>query len=69
MTTLGNGTSLISFAGIPGYSYLIEATTNLTPTIVWTILSTNTAGTNGLFQYNDLDSTNYPTRYYRTATP
>jgi len=68
-TTLGNGTVLISFAGIPNYSYLIEATTNLTPTIVWTILSTNTAGTNGLFQYNDLDSTNYPTRYYRTATP
>jgi hypothetical protein len=37
MTTLGDGTALISFAGIPGYSYLIEATTNLTPTIVWTI--------------------------------
>jgi hypothetical protein len=69
MTTLGNGTALISFAGIPNRTYLIQATTNLTPTIIWSTISTNTAGTNGLFQYNDLDSTNFPVRYYRTATP
>lgn len=69
VTTLPNGTALISFAGIPNYTYLIQATTNLTPTIVWTTIATNMAGTNGLFQYNDLDSTNYPTRYYRTTTP
>ncbi len=69
IVTLGNGTSLISFAGIPNRTYLIQATTNVTPTILWTTLSTNTAGTNGLFQYNDLDSTNFPTRYYRTSTP
>ena len=69
MTTMPNGTALISFAGIPNRTYLIEATTNVSPTIIWTTLSTNTAGTNGLFQYNDTDSTNFPTRYYRTATP
>jgi hypothetical protein len=69
ITALGNKTALISFAGTAGNNYLIEATTNLTPAIVWTILSTNTAGTNGLFQYNDLNSTNYPMRYYRTETP
>jgi autotransporter-associated beta strand protein len=69
ITTLGNGTSEISFAGIPGRTYLIQATTNLTPTITWTTIGTNTAGTNGLFQFNDLDSTNFVNRYYRTAQP
>ena len=46
---LPNGTALISFAGIPNRTYLVEATTNLTPTIIWTTLrAPNTAGTNGL---------------------
>ena len=67
IATLGDGTSEISFAGIPGRTYLIQAATNLTPTITWTTIGTNTAGTNGLFQFNDLDSTNFVNRYYRTS--
>jgi autotransporter-associated beta strand protein len=69
ITTLGDGTTEISFAGIPGRNYLIQAATNLTPTITWTTIGTNTAGTNGLFQFNDQDSTNFANRYYRTAQP
>ena len=48
MTTLPNGTALINLAGIPNRTYLIQATTNLTPTIVWTTLSTNRTRTNGV---------------------
>ena len=69
IVTLGDGTTQISFAGIPGRNYLIQATTNLTPTITWTTIGTNSAGTNGLFQYDDLDSTNFANRYYRTSEP
>ncbi len=69
LTTLPNGSAQIGFAGIPGRSYLIQATTNLVPPITWTTLSTNVAGTNGLFQYIDLDATNFNARFYRTAQP
>jgi autotransporter-associated beta strand protein len=70
ISTNGNGTVTIGFAGIPGFSYLIQATTSLSPPpITWTTLSTNTAGADGLFQYTDLNATNYSSRYYRTATP
>jgi hypothetical protein len=69
MTVLGDGTAQIDFAGIPNRTYLIQAATNLTPVISWTTIGTNTAGTNGLFEFIDLDATNFPTRYYRTAQP
>lgn len=69
LATLSNGTMQIGFAGIPNYTYLVEGTTNLTTPITWTVLGTNVAGTNGLFQFTDLDATNHPTRYYRTAVP
>lgn len=69
ITTNGNGTVTIDFAGIPNLIYLIQAATNLTSPITWTTLSTNTAGTNGLFQYTDPNATNYSSRYYRTAIP
>ncbi len=69
IVTLGNGTTQIDFAGIPGRTYLIQAATNLTPTISWTTIGTNTAGTNGLFEFIDLDATNFVIRYYRTTTP
>ncbi|EEF59129.1 beta strand repeat-containing protein [Pedosphaera parvula] len=69
INTTGDGNMQINFAGIPGRNYLIQAATNLTPSINWTTIGTNTAGTNGLFFYIDLDSTNFAARYYRTAQP
>jgi hypothetical protein len=68
LTTSANGMAQISFAGAPNSSYLIQATTNLAPPVSWTSISTNTSGTNGLFQFIDSDSTNFPMRFYRTAT-
>ncbi len=61
---IGDGTVRLKFLTIPGYAYALEWTTNLTPTIIWTPLVTNTASTNGLIIY-----TNTPTvgpDYYRT---
>jgi hypothetical protein len=64
-TTLPDGNQRLVFAGIPGFSYLVQATTNLSPA-VWTNISTNTASGTGLFTYNDLHATNYVTRFYRS---
>ncbi|HZQ45680.1 MAG TPA: Ig-like domain repeat protein, partial [Verrucomicrobiae bacterium] len=68
VTRLGNGTVRLDFTGTPGYVYLIEGASNLTPPITWTTLSTNAADTNGVFSFTDLNATNYNGRYYRTAT-
>jgi hypothetical protein len=57
----------LNFTGTPGYVYLIEAAANLTQPITWTILSTNAADANGLFNFIDVNAASYPDRYYRTA--
>lgn len=66
---LGDGTLQLNFLGIPGYTYLIQASTNLTSSAYWTNLSTNTADINGLFNFTDTGNTNYNALYYRTAIP
>ena len=58
----------LSCIGTPGNTYVIEATTNLTVSGSWLTISTNTAGTNGLFQFIDTDSVNYNCRFYRFKT-
>jgi len=62
-----NGTATLSFVGVPGYTYQLDATTDLTPPVIWTTISTNTADINGLWQYTDQQATNYVNRYYRSA--
>lgn len=44
------GTATINFAGIPGFSYDVERSTNLTS---WDVITTLTAGSNGLFTFTD----------------
>jgi hypothetical protein len=45
----------------------VQAVTKLTFPLSWQTLSTNTADTNGLFQFTDLGATNAE-RYYRSTT-
>jgi len=66
VSILSNGTLEMNFAGVAGYTYLIQTTTNLLPPITWSNISTNTADINGMFNFNDLNSTNYTDRYYQT---
>ena len=68
IAVLDDGTVQLGFTGTPGGVYLIEAATNLSAPIVWTTLGTNTADTNGVFNYTDANATNFGDRYYRTAT-
>lgn len=64
---LAGGSVQMSFAGVPGYTYLIQAATNLDPPVAWTTLSTNTADINGAFNFTDSAGSNYNARFYRTA--
>jgi hypothetical protein len=63
----GNGTVTLNFAGVAGYTYQVDAATNLAPPVVWTTISTNTADLSGLWQITDPQATNYPARFYRSA--
>jgi alpha-tubulin suppressor-like RCC1 family protein/subtilisin-like proprotein convertase family protein len=59
------GAATIQCAGIPGVSYVLEASTDL---VQWTQLTSATAGANGLFVLIDAQAGNFTNRYYRTAS-
>jgi pectin methylesterase-like acyl-CoA thioesterase len=63
----GNGTVTLSLVGVADYTYQVEATTDLAPPSAWTVISTNTADVNGLWEVTDLEATNYPNRFYRSV--
>jgi autotransporter-associated beta strand protein len=64
----GSGTFSVTFAGIPGYSYTIQYSPNVTGG-PWTTLTNLTADADGLFQLIDTESPPPPQRYYRTVYP
>jgi autotransporter-associated beta strand protein len=67
--SVADGAATIDCAGIPGYPYLLQRSTNLADWV--TILTTN-APTNGLFNFTDTFSdlvTPPPSAYYRVAQP
>ncbi|MGO8836757.1 MAG: pectinesterase family protein [Limisphaerales bacterium] len=63
----GNGSVTLNFVGVANYTYQVEATTNLTPPVVWTTISTNIADLGGQWQVTDLQATNYPNQFYRSV--
>jgi len=65
---LGNGSSRVSFAGIPGRTYTIQYATNLV-TPDWQALGTNTAGVIGQFEFADAPGVGAPARFYRSTYP
>ena len=59
----------LSGAGVPGDTYWVQATTNLKPPVAWMTVATNIAGTNGLLQFTETNTTIYPRRFYRLVFP
>jgi hypothetical protein len=71
-STLTNDTPQFLVQGQPGFTYVIEATTNLlspTTLIPWVPIFTSGTRANGQFPFTDLDSTNFPQRFYRVVKP
>ena len=58
------GSVTLSLGGSPGGTYVLEAATNLTAP-VWLYIATNTLDTNGVWQFTDLQATNFPEKYFR----
>ena len=59
-----DGSFNLDLAGSPGYSYILEATTNLFPAN-WLPIATNTLDTNGVWQFTDPSAANFPFQFYR----
>ena len=59
-----DGSFSLNLAGSPGYTYVLEATTNLFPAN-WLPITTNTLGTNGTLPFADPSATNYQQQFYR----
>jgi hypothetical protein len=63
-SSLGNGTNVLTFAGIPTYNYALDLATNLAPPINWMPQVTNPAANNGSLIFTNVSTE--PQSYYRT---
>jgi hypothetical protein len=64
---ISGGSVTLTFTGVTGYTYEVEAATNLVPPGVWEVISPNTVGGSGQWQVTDQQATNYPNRFYRSV--
>ncbi len=64
-----NGLFTLTGAGISNAPYVLEATATLNPPIPWLPIATNNSDANGVYQFIDLVSTNFPIRFYRVLSP
>jgi hypothetical protein len=66
ITPQPGGSMQVKSFGIPGVTYLIQASTDLS---TWTTISTNVASSTGVILFLDTDAPNYNSRFYRVAAP
>ncbi len=55
----------LNLTGTPGYTYILQSTTNLAVADGWLSIATNTIDTNGVWLFADPSATNYPQQFYR----
>ncbi len=55
----------IQLAGSPGYFYVLQSVTNLTPVINWQPIFTNPADGNGNWSFTVTNMTDVPARFFR----
>jgi hypothetical protein len=64
----GNDTVTVTFQGTPGVQYFVQANSDLSQPFGWAVVSTNTAGINGLWTYTEAKA-GRAQRFYRGALP
>ncbi len=64
--SISNGAARVSFVGIPGRVYQVQASGSLSHPDWTTLGSIRASGTNGRFDFVDMDANHTPQRYYRT---
>jgi hypothetical protein len=67
LATINSGQTRL-FARAAGQTFLIQETMNLNSPL-WQTIATNQFGIDGKFQFLDTSASNYPIRFYRSATP
>ncbi len=60
-----DGSVTLSLAGSPGFSYVLESTTNFVSGDGWLPVATNVFDTTGVWQFNDVSAATFPQRFYR----
>jgi hypothetical protein len=65
----GNGTVTVTFSGIPGTEYVVQAASEIVPAMAWTAVSTNTADANGQWTFTDESAGSQIQRYFRAVKP
>jgi autotransporter-associated beta strand protein len=68
LTKQGNGHMQLDGAGIAGFSYTVQASTNLA-TSNWVNIGSTLAGLNGVLNYIDTNAPNFSMRFYRLVVP
>ena len=68
-TLLANGSFNLGGTGAVNQAYVLLASSNLVPPVVWAAVATNTADSNGAFTFTELGSTNYRQRFYEILMP
>jgi hypothetical protein len=68
ITQRGDGAMVLNCGGAANQTYLLLAATDLQSNS-WSTIATNTADSTGLMICIDLNATNFPSRFYRTALP
>ncbi|MGI8967049.1 MAG: autotransporter-associated beta strand repeat-containing protein, partial [Limisphaerales bacterium] len=66
---LPNGSFTLNGTGLANQDYVLVAATNLLSPITWSPIVTNTADTNGLFNFTDPRATNFLQQFYRVTVP
>jgi autotransporter-associated beta strand protein len=70
ITPLGNGQlQLQATGGLPGFTYYIEAATDLSPVIQWSNLGSAVADSGGVVSFTDTNAPLFPVRFYRALSP
>jgi len=62
-----DGSLTLSFVSPPNSTNIVSCATNLIPPVLWQPLSTNVAGGDGAWQYNDANAASWQARFYRSA--
>jgi fibronectin-binding autotransporter adhesin len=62
-------THLQATGALAGFSYFIQAATNLNPVIQWTNVGSVVPGSNGIVSFTDTNAPLFPMRFYRMLSP
>lgn len=66
---LGNGNFQINFTNVTGMGFVIQASTNLSPSSNWTDLGAPSESSAGQYHFTDTQTTANPVRFYRVKLP